>query len=151
MGSNPGRTIPKALKMVPVATLLHAQRYKASTGFSSPNSITKYRTTNLATLAKTNKSEKSPIIINVCIHRRTVWKTGSYAKYVILLKYRDYYYYYYYQELVQSEPQSRPRNQNWKQPKVQIDIIQREHTVNRMSSYFPISGPSTKIILTCRR
>ena len=33
---------------------------------------------------------------NVCIHRRTVWKTGSYAKYVILLKYRDYYYYYYY-------------------------------------------------------
>ena len=52
--------------------------------------LTKY----LATLAKINKSEKSPIIINVCIHRRTVWKTGSYAKYVILLKYRDYYYYY---------------------------------------------------------
>ena len=23
-------------------------------------------------------------------------KIGSYAKYVILLKYRDYYYYYYY-------------------------------------------------------
>ena len=78
--------------MVPVATLLGAQHYKASTGFSSPNT---YRTTNFATLAKINKSEKkSPIIINVCIHRRTVWKTGSYAKYVILLKYRDYYYYY---------------------------------------------------------
>ena len=74
--------------MVPVATLLGAQHYKASTGFSSPN---KYRTTNIATLTKINKkSEKSPIIINVCIHRRTVWKTGNYAKYVILLKYRDY-------------------------------------------------------------
>ena len=56
--------------------------------------LTKYRTTNLATLTKINKSEKSLIIINVCIHRRTVCKTGSYAKYVILLKYRDYYYYY---------------------------------------------------------
>ena len=37
VGSNPGRAIPKALKMVPVATLLGAQHYKASTGFSSPN------------------------------------------------------------------------------------------------------------------
>ena len=64
--------------------------------------LTNYRTTNFATLAKINKSEKkSPIIINVCIHRRTVWKTGSYAKYVILLKYRDYYYYYYYKVLQQ--------------------------------------------------
>ena len=33
-GSQPGRAIPKALKMVPVATLLGAQHYKASTGFS---------------------------------------------------------------------------------------------------------------------
>ena len=40
---HPGRAIPKGLKMVPVATLLGAQYYKASTGFSSPN---KYRTTN---------------------------------------------------------------------------------------------------------
>ena len=32
-GSKPGRAIPKALKMVPVATLLGAQHYKASTGF----------------------------------------------------------------------------------------------------------------------
>ena len=39
VGSNPGRAIPKALKMVPVATLLGAQHYKASTGFSSPNKI----------------------------------------------------------------------------------------------------------------
>ena len=39
VGSNPGRAIPKALKMVPVATLLGAQYYKASTGFSSPNKI----------------------------------------------------------------------------------------------------------------
>ena len=93
MGSNPDRAIPKALKMVPVATLLGAQYYKASTGFSSPH---KFRTTNNATLTKQSKSEKSLIIINVCIHRRTVWKTGNHAKYVILLKYRDYYYYYYY-------------------------------------------------------
>ena len=55
MGSNPGRAIPKALKMVPVATLLGAQHYKASTGFSSPN---KYRTTNIATLTKINKVRK---------------------------------------------------------------------------------------------
>ena len=37
VGSIPGRAIPKALKMVPVATLLGAQHYKASTGFYSPN------------------------------------------------------------------------------------------------------------------
>ena len=92
VGSNPGRAIPKALKMVPVATLLGAQHYKASTGFSAPN---KYRTTNIATLTNI-KVRKSPIIINVCIHLRTVWKTGNYAKYVILPKYRDYYYYYYF-------------------------------------------------------
>ena len=86
----------KGVKMVPMATLLGAQHYKASTGFSSPN---KYRTTNIATLTNIKKVRKSPIIINVCFHRRTVWKTGNYAKYVILLKYRDYYnynYYYYY-------------------------------------------------------
>ena len=34
VGSIPGRAIPKALKMVPVATLLGAQYYKASTGSS---------------------------------------------------------------------------------------------------------------------
>ena len=56
VGSNPGRAIPKALKMVPVATLLGAQHYKASTGFSSPN---KYRTTNIGTLTNIKKSEKS--------------------------------------------------------------------------------------------
>ena len=83
----------RMVKMVPVATLLGAQHYKASTGFSSPN---KYRTTNIATLTNIKKVRKSPIIINVCIHRRTVWKTGNFAKYFILLKYRDYYYYYYY-------------------------------------------------------
>ena len=32
VGSNPGRAIPKALKMVPVATLLGAQHYYGSTG-----------------------------------------------------------------------------------------------------------------------
>ena len=41
MGSIPGRVIPKTLKMVPVgvATLLDAQHYKASTGFSSPKKV----------------------------------------------------------------------------------------------------------------
>ena len=34
VGSKPGRAIPKTLKMVPVATLLGAQHYKANTGFS---------------------------------------------------------------------------------------------------------------------
>ena len=56
MGSNPGRAIPKALKMVPEAALLGAQYYKASTGFSSPN---KYCTTNIATLTKKFKKIKS--------------------------------------------------------------------------------------------
>ena len=90
VGSNPGRAIPKALKMVPVATLPGAQHYMASTGFPSPN---KYRTINIATLTTKNVRKKSLIITNVCIHRRTVWKIGSHAKHVILLKYRDYYYY----------------------------------------------------------
>ena len=35
--------------MVPVATLIGAQHYKASTGFSSPN---KYRKTNITTLTR---------------------------------------------------------------------------------------------------
>ena len=90
-GSIPDRAIPNAFKMVPVTTLLSAQHYKASTGFSSPSI---YHTTNIASL--TNKSDKSLIIIIVCFHRRTIWKIGSHAKYVILLKYRNYYYYYYY-------------------------------------------------------
>ena len=55
VGSNPGRAIPKALKMVPVATLHGAQYYKPSTDFSSPN---KYNTANLATLTKNKKSDK---------------------------------------------------------------------------------------------
>ena len=82
MGSNPGRAIPKVLKMVPVATL-------ASTGLSSPN---KYCTINFETLTKMKKvRKKSDDNQCLCIHRRTVWKIGSHAKYVILLKYRDYY------------------------------------------------------------
>ena len=64
-----------------MATLLGAQHYKASIGFSSNKSRT-----NIATLTK-----KSLIIINVW----TVWKNESHAKYIILLKYRDYSYYYY--------------------------------------------------------
>ena len=38
------------------------------------------------------------------------------------------------QELVQSKPQSRPQNQNGKQPKLLMDIIQREH-----EQYIPVS------------
>ena len=57
----PGRAIPKALKMVPRATLLGAQHYNASTGFSSPNI---YCTTNIATLTK--KKEKS--VDNQCLY-----------------------------------------------------------------------------------
>ena len=44
VGLTPGWAIPKALEMVPVATLLGAKHYKASTGFSSPN---KYCTTKV--------------------------------------------------------------------------------------------------------
>ena len=51
----PGRVISKALKMVPVPTLLGAQHHKASISFSSPN---KYRTTNFATLTKIEKIRK---------------------------------------------------------------------------------------------
>ena len=54
MGSNPGRPIPKALKMVPVATLLGSHHYKASTGFSS----NKYCIINFATLTKMKKVRK---------------------------------------------------------------------------------------------
>ena len=45
----------KGVKMVPVATLLGAQHYKANSGFSSPN---KYCITNFATLTKIKKSPK---------------------------------------------------------------------------------------------
>ena len=38
------------------------------------------------------------------------------------------------QELMQSEPKSRPRNHSWKQLKLQIVQIQREHMVNRTSN-----------------
>ena len=86
MGSKPGRAIPKALKMIPATTLLGAQHYKVSTGFSSPH---KCRTTNTTSL-KIKKSETVPIIISVCIHRRTVWNIGSHTKYVIFLKYREF-------------------------------------------------------------
>ena len=44
------------------------------------------------------------------------------------------------QELVQSEPKSSPRNQNGKLQKLQINIINREHLVNRESSSFSEVG-----------
>ena len=42
--------------MEPVATLLGAQHYKESSGFSSPNN---YPTNNIATLTKTMSEKKS--------------------------------------------------------------------------------------------
>ena len=87
VGSNPGRAIPKALTMVPVATLLGAQHYKASTDFSSPNN---YCTTNFASLTNIKSPEKCLIIFNVCIHLRTVWKIGGHSSLNI-----DCNYYYY--------------------------------------------------------
>ena len=76
--------------MVPVATLLGAQHYKQALASLLLTYI--YRTTNFATVAKINKSEKKSNNNQCLYHRRTVRKTGSYAKYVILLKYRDYDY-----------------------------------------------------------
>ena len=80
----------KGVKIVPVATLLSIIR----------QTLASLLLTNIAKLTsqhlpKKDKSEKSPIIINDCIHRRTVWKIGSHNKYVILLQYIDCYYYYY--------------------------------------------------------
>ena len=65
MGSTPGSVIPKTLNMVPVATLLGAQHYKACTGF-----FEKYSITNSACLAEyekvcQNEIEKGPIIMSV--------------------------------------------------------------------------------------
>ena len=65
-GFDPGPGHSKDL--VPVATLLGAQHYKASTGFSSPK--TKYSIINIACLIykSPNNNKKGPKIINVCIH-----------------------------------------------------------------------------------
>ena len=83
VGSNLGRAIPKALKMVKTASLLGAPHYMANTGFSSPYKNHKTSTAN--TYTKKKRKKKNPIIINVCIPR-TIWKIGSHAKYVNLLE-----------------------------------------------------------------
>ena len=86
VGSDSGCAIPKALickQLLPFLVLSIMRQVLVSL--------------LLATAAQlTSQHTKGPIIINVCIHRRTVWMLGSHARYVILLKYRDYYYYYYY-------------------------------------------------------
>ena len=79
------------IKMVPVATLLGAQHYKASTGFSS---LTSHASLTSHNEQQQQQKKKSLIIISDCIDRRTEWKTGIRAKFVILLKYRNYYCYY---------------------------------------------------------
>ena len=65
----PDRVIPHALKMVPAAILLDAQRYRTRAGFSSP--------IHLITCKKVRKN--SPIITIVCSHRRTVCKNDSHV------------------------------------------------------------------------
>ena len=77
VGWNPSHAIPKAFK----------------NGNSGHQALASLLPKNIALLTLQNLQKKSQIIINVCIHWRTVWKVGSHAKYVILLKYRDYYYY----------------------------------------------------------
>ena len=62
LGSNPGCAIPKALKMVPVATLLGAQHYKASTGFSS------YKYSATITSQRLQKSLKRKFDNNQCLY-----------------------------------------------------------------------------------
>ena len=59
-GSKPGRAIPKGLKMVPVATLLGAQHYKASTGFSHSllTQLTLHTHTHTHTKKKNKKKKK---------------------------------------------------------------------------------------------
>ena len=52
------------------------------------------------------------------------------------------------QELVESEPKSSPRNQSGKQPKLQINIIQRGHKINRMNSFFPKRCPLSYLSLS---
>ena len=78
-----GFAIPKAFKMVPVATLLGAQHYKASTGFSSPN---KYHTTNIAT--NTKKSEKKSD------NNQCLYSSEDCMEDWLSYKYRDYNYYH---------------------------------------------------------
>ena len=78
-----GRAIPKALKWyqwVPCWVLSIVRQVLASLLLTNITKLT------LQHLQKWKSPKKSPIIINVCIHRRTVWKTGNHAKYVILLK-----------------------------------------------------------------
>ena len=81
VGSDPGCAIPKVLKMVPVGTWLGAQYYKASTGSLL---LTNTAQLTLQHYQKNKSLTKKSEIINVCIHRRTVWKTGNHAKNVIL-------------------------------------------------------------------
>ena len=71
VGSNPGRAIPKALKMVPVTTLLGAQHYKASTGFSSPN---KHHATIIATLTKVRKKSDNSQCLYSSEDRMESWQ-----------------------------------------------------------------------------
>ena len=59
MGSNPGRAIPKALKMVPVAALPGAQYYKASSGFPFQISHNLHRNTYKTKVRKKEKSENN--------------------------------------------------------------------------------------------
>ena len=71
-GSNLGCALLKALLIVPVATLLGAEYYKASTGFSYP---IKYHTANIASLTKSPQENN-----NHCLFIR-----GSYGRLAVRL------------------------------------------------------------------
>ena len=69
------------IKMVPVATLLALSIIRQALAHKHAS----------LTSPKKKKKKKSLIIINVCKDRM---EDGIRAKFVILLKYRNYYYYY---------------------------------------------------------
>ena len=74
MGSIPGRAISKALKLIPVATLLDAQHYTQALASLFLTNISQLTTSHHLQICPKN----SLMIISVCIHRRT--KIGSHAK-----------------------------------------------------------------------
>ena len=67
--------------MVPLATLLGAQHYKASTGSAPPNIYIAQLTLHYLQIIFFFKSPIINIQQFVCIHRKTVWKIGIRAKY----------------------------------------------------------------------
>ena len=93
VGSNPGRAIPNALKIKPVASLLYAQHYKASIGISSHNN---YRKTYIAIY---KKSDNDPMSVftggqhgSLAVMLNTFYSSNIEIDIITV----HYYYYYYY-------------------------------------------------------